>query len=448
MTTLAILGRPNVGKSTLFNRLIGKQKALVDETPGVTRDRQEGRGSLGDLDFSLVDTAGFEGAKTQELPTAMWAQSKKAAEQADLVLFVIDGREGLIPLEEDLMAQLRPLGKKIILVANKCEGGISDAVVAEAHKLGLGAPVPISAAHGQGLQELFAAVMPHVLPPEEIDTETEEGLKALQLVILGRPNAGKSTLVNGLLKDERVLTGPEAGLTRDAIAIDWNYGGRPLRLVDTAGLRRKSRVQESLERLSTKDALRSMKFAHVVVLVLDATHPLEKQDLILARRVIEEGRSLVLGLNKWDQIPGPERRIFLREINEKLETTLPQVSGIPVVPFSAKEKRGLDSLMDQVFRVYDVWNRRVPTAKLNQWLENALSAHPLPLSQGRRLRLKYMTQIKSRPPTFAIFASKPGEIPDSYQRYLINGLRETFDLPAVPLRIVLKSGKNPYTEGK
>jgi GTPase len=446
MTTLAILGRPNVGKSTLFNRLVGQQKALVDETPGVTRDRQEGRGSLGDLTFSLVDTAGFEGAGTQDLPTAMWEQSKKAAKQADLILFVIDGREGLIPLEEDLMNQLRPLGKRIILVANKCEGGISDTVFAEAHKLGLGSPIPISAAHGQGLQDLFTAIAPHIDSIEEgID---EESPKALQLVILGRPNAGKSTLVNSLLKDERVLTGPEAGLTRDAIAIDWSYGGRPLRLVDTAGLRKRSRVQESLERLSTKDALRAMRFAHVVVLTLDATYPLEKQDLVLAKRVIEEGRALVLGLNKWDQIPASKKQIFLKQIHEKIETTLSQVSGIPIVPFSAKEKRGLDALMNQVFKVYDLWNRRISTAKLNQWLEDVLAAHPLPLSQGRRLRLKYMTQIKTRPPTFAIFASKPGEIPASYQRYLINSLREVFDLPAVPLRLILKAGKNPYAEGK
>ena len=448
--TVAIIGRPNVGKSTLFNRLVGQRLALVDDKPGVTRDRREGEANLFGLEFRVIDTAGLEEVFDSSLEGRMRAQTERAVADSDLALLVIDARAGITALDEHFARWLRRSGKPVALVANKCEGREAEAGLADAYSLGLGQAIPISAEHGLGMSDLYdavAAVAGEAAPvAEEVETAAEAVEGVLQLAVVGRPNVGKSTLINKLLGEERLLTGPEAGITRDSIAVEWTFEGRPLRLVDTAGLRRKARVTEKLEKLSTQDSLRAIRFAQVVVLLLDVEEGLEKQDLTIARMVVDEGRALVIGVNKWDACR--DREAALAGIHDRLERSLPQVRGIPVVTLSALQGHNIDALMAAVFQAYEVWNRRIGTADLNRWLEAVTAAHPPPAVNGRRVRLKYMTQAKSRPPTFAIFVSKPQELPTSYLRYLENGLREAFDLPGTPIRINFRKGENPYAGRK
>jgi GTP-binding protein len=439
--TVAIIGRPNVGKSTLFNRLVGQRLALVDDLPGVTRDRREGAARLGDLRFTVVDTAGLEDLGDDSLEARMRRQTDQAIAAADVVLFLIDARAGLTPLDRHFAAWLRRGKRPVVVVANKCEGQAGAGGLMEAFELGLGDPIAISAEHGEGLADLYAALAPLAdeAPPElEEPTETEK----LQLAVVGRPNVGKSTLVNRLIGEERLLTGPEAGITRDAIAVEWVWRERHFRVFDTAGMRRRARVEGKLEKLSVADTLRAVRFAEVVILVLDANEPFEKQDLAIARLVEDEGRALVLAANKWDAVA--DKPAALRRIGDRIETSLPQLHGIKAVPVSGKTGAGLDRLMEAVVQTHSVWNRRLPTPVLNRWLAAVQERHPPPLVDGRRLRLRYMTQANIRPPTFALFASKPGELPDSYRRYLVNLMREEFDLPAVPIRVMLRKGKNPF----
>ena len=450
--TVAIIGRPNVGKSTLFNRLIGKRLAIVDDQPGVTRDRREGDASISDMKFTLVDTAGLDDSADDSLEARMHGQTERGLVDADVALFLIDARAGVTPLDKHFADWLRRHSRPTILVANKCEGGAGQGGLLEAYSLGLGDPVPLSAEHGEGLSELYDALLPFRDEPaggEFPEDEADEDAwmeRPLQLAIVGRPNVGKSTMVNAILGEERMLTGPEAGITRDSISISWDFNGRAIRLIDTAGMRRKARVRKKLETLSVGDTLHSIRFAEVVVLVLDSALGLEKQDLSIARLVIEEGRALVLAVNKWDTVK--DRKRALKEVEDRLQTSLPQVRGIPVVTCSSLTGRGLDKLLPAVVRVHEIWNRRVDTGLLNRWLEGMVDSHPPPVVKGRRLRLRYMTQAKARPPTFILFASSRGALPESYVRYLIGGLREAFDLPAVPIRIHQRTGKNPYAPDK
>ena len=442
--TVAIIGRPNVGKSTLFNRLVGRRQAIVNDRPGVTRDRREGRGRLGGLDFTVLDTAGLDDADEASLEGRMMLQTASAVADSDLVLFVIDGRAGVTPIDSYFADWLRSREKPVILVVNKCEGAAAEAGVLDAYALGAGEPIAISAEHGLGMGELFDALQPFVGVDRGAEDEAAGagGGGPLQLAIVGRPNVGKSTLINRLVGEERLLTGPEAGITRDAIAVEWQWRDRPVRLVDTAGLRRKARVSDELEKMSVDDTLRAIRFAEVVVLVLDARMMLERQDLTIARMVADEGRALILAVNKWDLIR--DTKAALGALNDRMMTSLPQIKGVPTVPLSALTGRSLDRLMDAVFDIYDVWNKRVSTGELNRWLEAVTDSHPPPLSAGRRIRLRYMTQVKARPPTFAVFASKPGDLPASYSRYLVNLLRDDFGLHGVPIRLAMRKGKNPY----
>ena len=460
--TLALVGRPNVGKSTLFNRLVGRRVALVDDQPGVTRDRQEGAGRLFDLTFRVIDTAGLEDVSDDSLEARMRRQTERAVEEADAVLMLVDARAGVTPLDSHFADQLRRSQKPVLLAANKCEGKAGEAGRLEAYALGLGDPIALSAEHGLGLDELYDFLQPLIrpegaqpLPSDESGAEAddkepahdeapeeEEAEGPLQLAVVGRPNVGKSTLVNSLIGEDRLLTGPEAGITRDAITIEWEYGGRPLRLIDTAGLRRRARVEDRVERLSAADTKHAIDFAQVVVLVLDAELGMEKQDLTIARQVVEEGRALVIAINKWDLIDN--RAMGLKVVEERLLRSLPQTRGIPIVTLSALQGRGTDRLMKAVFRAYDIWNKRLPTGPLNRWLQQVIAAHPPPAPGGRRIRLKYITQARSRPPTFAISCSHPDELPSAYLRYLENALREDFDLPGTPIRLHLKKSSNPY----
>ncbi len=468
---VAIVGRPNVGKSTLFNRLIGKKLALVDDTPGVTRDRREGQGRLADLEFVIIDTAGLEDAEDETMAGRMRRQTEMAVAEADVVLFVIDARAGITPLDAHFARWLRRRRKPMLLLANKCEGRSGDFGLAEAHGLGLGDPLPISAEHGEGMLELREALLPHLeqaapavlseeadsvavdddedlLPVEtDVDVEAPDDLdRPIQLAVVGRPNAGKSTLINALIGTDRLLTGPEPGLTRDSITIAWEYQGRRIRLVDTAGMRRKARVEHKLEKLSVADSLYSIRMAQVVVLVLDGHLGFDKQDLTIADHVLREGRALVIAVNKWDLVE--DRAKALKDIEDRLQTSLPQARGIPVVTFSALTGRHLDRLLPAVMKQYERWNTRIGTAAFNRWLEYMLAKNAPPMANGRSVRIRYGTQVKTRPPTLSLFAGRAETIPETYQRYLINGYRDAFDLAGIPIRIMLRKSKNPFDPDK
>ncbi len=455
---VAIVGRPNVGKSTLFNRLIGLRQAIVHDRPGVTRDRRYGAAGIADFEFEAIDTAGYEDTPDSQLEQAMQAQTARALAEADAIMLLIDARAGITPVDSQFAEEVRRAEKPVILVANKCEGRAGQPGLVEAFSLGLGDPIPVSAEHGEGMGDLYDALVealgrpedlveapvaePSATMPDEaetsVDLDVEAEPKALQIVIVGRPNVGKSTLLNRLVDEERVITGAMPGLTRDAIAVDWEYQGRPVRLIDTAGMRRRARVSDSLERLSVGDTNRAIRFAHVVVLMIDAIEGLEKQDLAIARMVEEEGRALVLAVNKWDAVK--DREATLQRISDRLETSLAQLRGIRVVTFSALTGHRVERLMQAVTQVYDTWNIRVPTGRLNRWFSALQEAHPPPLVAGRRLKLRYITQIKRRPPTFAVFSARAGSLPTAYVRYLINGLRQDFQLDGVPIR------ENPYVD--
>ncbi|MEJ2120224.1 MAG: ribosome biogenesis GTPase Der [Alphaproteobacteria bacterium] len=452
MYTVAIVGRPNVGKSTLYNRLVGKREALVDDAPGLTRDRREGDASLGGLAFRVIDTAGLEEAEADTLEARMTQQSERAVADADLVLFLIDARAGLTPLDRHFAALLRRSGKPLALIANKCEGKGGEAGLVEAFDLGLGEPIPISAQHGDGLSDLYDVLAAHAPPETEAAGDEEDEERALRLAIVGRPNVGKSTLVNRLLGEDRVLTGPEPGVTRDAVSIDWSYEGRPIALHDTAGLRRRARIDDRMEKLSASDAIRAIRFAHCVILMIDAseiepnTGSLHRQDLTIARTVLEEGRALVVAANKWDAVE--DRARVRARIEESIEDSMGQARGVPIVQITALDGTGVKKLMEAVFAVDARWNKRLPTAALNKWLEDMIDRHPPPIAKGRRLRLRYLTQVNTRPPSFAIFVSRPVELPSAYRRYLVNGLREAFGLDGVPIRLMMRKGKNPYEKEK
>jgi len=451
--TVAIVGRPNVGKSTLFNRLVGKRSALVDDRPGVTRDRREGAARLGDLAFTAVDTAGFEEASPETLSGRMRAQTEAAIAASDAIFFLVDARAGLNPLDRAFADLLRRSRRPVILVANKSEGAAGEAGALEAYALGLGEPVAISAEHGEGLSDLYeavrAALPDETVPPADREAASEpepeaEGralARPIRVAVVGRPNSGKSTLVNRLIGEERLLTGPEAGITRDAIAVDLDWGGRAFRLYDTAGLRRRARVEEKLEKLSVADALGAVRFADVVVVLMDAERPFEEQDLRIADLIEREGRALVLALNKWDLMRHPAAPARLRE---QADHWLPQVKGVPIVAVSGLTGAGLDRLMQAIVASHGVWNRRISTHDLNRWLGHAVSGHPPPAVAGRRLKLNYITQPKTRPPSFVLFCSRADAVPDAYRRYLVNGLREAFDLPGTPIRLTLREKANPF----
>lgn len=443
--TVVIAGRPNVGKSTLFNRLTGKQHALVDDMPGVTRDRREGEASLGGMEFTLIDTAGLEDAPEGSLAARMTAQTERAIEDADVTLLVVDGRSGITPIDQHFSQLVRKKRAKVILVVNKAEGGRASAAISEAYRLGFGEPVAISAAHGEGLSELYDALAPFSKSEAGVlSVEYSENINTpMQIAIVGRPNVGKSTLVNKILGEDRVLTGPEAGITRDAIAIDFQFEGKPVKLVDTAGMRRKSNVTAKVEKLAVADALRAVQYAHVVVLVIDAQAPMEKQENTIAALVEQEGRAMVVAINKWDTVDN--KPAYLKAINEILEKTLPQLKGVAVVPISAETGFQIPKLLKTCFQVYGVWNKEIGTGALNRWLESALEIHAPPLVNSRRIKIRYMTQKSARPPSFILF-SNTSDVPDSYIRYLVNGLREAFKLQGVPIRIKIKKNKNPYAE--
>ncbi len=449
--TIAIVGRPNVGKSTLFNRLVGRRLALVDDQPGVTRDRREGEAQLGDLAFKVIDTAGLENAERDSLSARMQAHTAAAIAQADAVLFLIDARAGATASDRAFADMVRKSGKRAILVANKSEGRAGKAGALDAYALGLGDPIGISAEHGEGLAELYEALRAALPQPitertDERDRHAGPDRAPIRIAIVGRPNTGKSTLINRLLGEERLLTGPEAGITRDAIAVELNWRGRQFRVHDTAGLRRRSRIDEKLEKLSVADALNAIRFAEVVIVLIDAQAPFEEQDIRIADLVEREGRAIVIAVNKWDLVttePGAMGR--LRKTVDRL---LPQIKGVEIAVLSAKSGQGLDRLMQSVVAAHTVWNRRAPTAALNRFLAAATSANPPPALRGRRLRLDYMTQPKSRPPTFVLFGSRTSTLPDAYRRYLINALRERFDLPGTPIRLTLRTKANPYATRK
>ncbi|MHA6298825.1 ribosome biogenesis GTPase Der [Devosia sp. CAU 1758] len=480
--TVAIVGRPNVGKSTLFNRLVGRKIALVDDTPGVTRDRREAEGHIADLTFKVLDTAGYEDVTDDSLESRMRQQTEMAIREADVILFMIDARAGVVPLDQRFAQVLRKAGKQVHLVGNKAESRAAEDGLVEAFKLGFGEPIALSAEHGLGLSELYSIVsaaidkaaekkaaqaaedaetagdldfMPEVdvdITPDMLEGEGDDATlrwnprRYLNVAIVGRPNAGKSTLVNRMVGEDRVLVGPEAGITRDSILVPWEWEGRTINLVDTAGIRRRSRVTGKLEKLAVGDSLRSIQYAEVVVLMLDATVPFEKQDLALADLVEREGRAMVIALNKWDLIE--DKNETLKLLREECERLLPQLRGVPLVTLSGLTGRNIDKLMEAIFAIERSWNSHVSTSRLNRWLAGMIEGHPPPAVSGRRLKMRYMTQAKTRPPSYIIFASRPDVVPASYQRYLVNGMREAFDMPGTPIRIWLRGGKNPYVDKK
>jgi GTP-binding protein len=463
--TLAIVGRPNVGKSTLFNRLAGRKQAIVDDQPGVTRDRKLGHGRVGDLEFDMFDTPGLESTDNDSLEGRMFKQSMKALEEADVALLVFDAIEGLTPRDEFFARIIRQASIPVILVANKAEGKGLEPNITDGYRLGFDTPVAISAEHGEGLAELYEALLPYLDTGAPVVTEKKKkksDLEALipagdeeddfdeqaplHIAIVGRPNVGKSTLMNTLLGEERMLTGPEAGITRDAITVEFTYKGRLLKLCDTAGMRRKSRVQERLERMSVGESTHAICFAEVVLLVLDATQPLEKQDNTIAALIEREGRGCVVVLNKWDLVK--EKDALLEELRSRMLDVMPQFKGIPLVPISAMNNKNIDKMMQAAFEIHKLWNTRITTSELNRWLEEALYTHTPPLIKGRRFKIRYATQAKTRPPTFILFSNQSGKETSGYVRYLTNHLRDVFKLPGVPLRVILKTGENPYAEVK
>ncbi len=458
--SLAIVGRPNVGKSTLFNRLVGKRLALVDDQPGVTRDLREGEARLGDLRFTVIDTAGLEQATDESLQGRMRALTERAVDMADVCLFMIDARVGVTADDQVFAEILRRRGGRVILAANKAEGKAGEAGYYDAFSLGLGDPIQLSSEHGEGLEDLYQLLMPisdefedrEFEPEINIDISDavdEEGeaeaipdTRPLQIAVVGRPNAGKSTLINQILGEERLLTGPEAGITRDAISVRTNWEGREFRIFDTAGMRKKAKVQEKLEKLSVSDGLRAVKFAEVVVVLLDVQVPFEQQDLRIADLAEREGRAVVVAVNKWD-LEG-EKAQKLKDLREKFGRLLPQLRGAPMVMVSALTGKGLDRLYAAITKAHEVWNTRISTARLNRWLAAQIEAHPPPAPAGRRIKMRYMTQVKTRPPTFVVFTSVPDAVPASYTRFLVNGLREAFDMPGTPIRLFLRAGDNPF----
>jgi GTPase len=448
LPVVAIIGRPNVGKSTLFNRLVGKKLALVDDRPGVTRDRREGDTSLLGLDFKLIDTAGFETEDEQTLPGRMRLQTKAAVDAADVALFVIDSRAGIVGLDEEIALWLRGSDTPIVILANKAEGRAGEAGINEAYALGLGDPIPFSAEHGDGLVDLFEALRPH-LERDDVDVESEEEddespNAPLKLAIVGRPNAGKSTLVNRMIGEDRMITGPEAGITRDSITIEWNWQDRPVRLIDTAGLRRKAKVEDKLEKLSAADTQRAIDFAEVVVLLLDATRGLEAQDLRIADQIFTEGRAMLIVLNKWDTVE--DGSALYQGVKAALDEGFAQVRGVPILTVSALSGKGIDQILAAAFEVRAAWSQRVTTGQLNRWFEFAIEKNPPPAPGGKRIKLRYITQIKNRPPSFVVFGNRVDDLPESYRRYLVNGIRAELGFGAVPVRLTLRGQKNPYAK--
>ncbi len=470
MLKLAIIGRPNVGKSTLFNKLAGKKLAIVDDKPGITRDWREDEGHLFGHNFIIIDTAGLEEAFDNSIQGRMRKQTESALKEANCILFMIDGKSGITPADQHFAEFIRRQKKPVITVVNKCENlKKTQSTIAEAYSLGLGDPVPISAAHSTGFDDLYEALLPYfekyaepeedeILPSESSefdDLDEIEGRedfeflqeeiqadKALKLAIVGRPNVGKSTLLNAIVAQERVMTGPEAGITRDAVSVDWVYNNRKFKLVDTAGLRRKAKIRNQIEKMSVEDSFRAIRLAQIVILVIDANSALEKQDLQIADHIINEGRAMIVAVNKWDSVKN--RNALLEEIKYKIETSLAQIKDIAFVPISAINGSNIDRLLERALEVYEVWNKRIPTSGLNQWLSKMESRNPAPLVGGKQNRLKYITQIKTRPPTFALWVSRPKDLPDAYERYLINGLRKDYNIPGVPLRLLVRTSKNPY----